>query len=193
MNENVNLNSQQVFETKIIQTKILLYARDQNWLFYHSYCENIHLTVTNIKERDKYYIFIFSYGVYILPSRNIFYFKSKTLKSDVNILIGKVWTASDWLSSILTSNFCDKIKRNSSNLYSRISTIVWLNHVSFNEAIGEKARRELENKAAFLNAASNKTAAVQPLASHLTNYQYKTSKICYMKDTVKTNSQTTLS
>ena len=66
----------------------------------------------------------------------------------------------------------------------RVSPIVWLHHLDFNESPGEKAGRELLKDAVcgfkqILEVTPDKTTAVQPLTTHLTNYPSKTSKICW--------------
>ena len=63
---------------------------------------------------------------------------------------------------------------------SRVSTILWLHHLDFNEVIGEKARWEPHKDAEgcfqqILKAGTpHQTAAVQPLASRLTSHSNKT-------------------
>ena len=62
-----------------------------------------------------------------------------------------------------------------------VGTTIWLYHLDFKEMSGEKARCALHKDATccfeqILEAASYKTATVQPLTSHLTNHPSKTSK-----------------
>ena len=57
-------------------------------------------------------------------------------------------------------------------------------HMDANKTHKEKARLELHKNAAncleqILEATSQKTAAIQPLASHLTNHSRKTNKTCW--------------
>ena len=64
-----------------------------------------------------------------------------------------------------------------------VSTIAWLNHLDFNEMLEEKARWEPHKDATcyleqILKTIPNKTAAVRPLTSYLTNHQNKTNKTC---------------
>ena len=62
-----------------------------------------------------------------------------------------------------------------------VGTTVWMHHLDFNETLGEKASWELNNAACsfyqIMETAPNKTVAVQPLASHLTNNMSKMTKI----------------
>ena len=58
--------------------------------------------------------------------------------------------------------------------YNCVSTIVWLHHLDSNEIHGEKTNSKLHKDTSccfeqILEAASYKTAAVQPLTSYLTN------------------------
>ena len=55
-----------------------------------------------------------------------------------------------------------------------VSTIVWLHHMEFNEALGEKARHELYKNAMCcfeqtLGATTHKTAAQCPFTTHITH------------------------
>ena len=69
---------------------------------------------------------------------------------------------------------------------SYVPTTVWLHHLGTNEMHGKKAWWELHKDAAccfeqILEASPLKTAAVQPLTSHLANHISKMSKTCWHK------------
>ena len=62
--------------------------------------------------------------------------------------------------------------------YVRVSTILWLHHLEFNETHGEKYKWELYEDDAYcfiqiLEAVLYKTTAVQLLTSYLTNHPSK--------------------
>ena len=88
-------------------------------------------------------------------------------ESDVNTNIGKVWTVINY-KEILS------LWQNKAEIL-HITSISWLHLKNFNQVLREKARWELHKNVAYcfaqvLEAALNKTAAVQPLASHLTRH-----------------------
>ena len=97
-------------------------------------------------------------------------------ESNVNIYKGKAWTA---IKRLTTPRKFWWIKMIFLLRCSCVSTIEWLYCFNFNKA----ARWELLKDSAcyfkqILEATPNKTAAVQPLTSHLTNHPSNTSKIC---------------
>ena len=60
--------------------------------------------------------------------------------------------------------------------YSRISTIVWLHHLVFNKALGEKATSEQYKDTVYCLEQILWRTPVRSLASHLTNQPSKTNK-----------------
>ena len=68
---------------------------------------------------------------------------------------------------------------------SRVSTILWLHHMDFDETLVEKVRWELHKDAVgcseqILERAPYKTAAVWSLTSDLTNYMSKMNKTLWV-------------
>ena len=68
--------------------------------------------------------------------------------------------------------------------YGSVSTIVRMRHLYSNETLREKARWGLyKNSTCWFQqipeATPNKTAAVRPLSSHLTNYLNQTNETCW--------------
>ena len=95
-------------------------------------------------------------------------------ESDVNIVIGKAWTAIDRLMIIWKSDISDKIK-------GKLFQVVLCQEYYMVKILGEKARWEQHKDAAccfkqILEAATNKIAAIWSLTSHLANYSRKMSK-----------------
>ena len=94
---------------------------------------------------------------------------------DVNLSIEKAWTAIESLPIIWKSDLSDKIKRDF------FQAVPWMHHVNSYETHREKARWVLHKNAGsyfeqILKAAPNKTTAIWPITSHLTNHPRKTNK-----------------
>ena len=101
-------------------------------------------------------------------------------ETNINMRIEKVWTVIDRLSSIWKSKVFDKIKR------SRVSTIVWLNHLSLKEQIGGKPIWELHKDVVCcfkqtLEVAPFKISVVWQLGSYFTNHPSKTNLMLWLQ------------
>ena len=95
-------------------------------------------------------------------------------ETDVNICQTKAWTAIDRLSIIWNLN-SNRIKQVLFSSCGCVSTAVWVHHLDANKTHGKKARRKLHKNGTccfkqILEPTLYKTAAVQPLTSHPTNY-----------------------
>ena len=96
------------------------------------------------------------------------------LGSDVSIWLAKVWTVIHRLSIIWKSGLSDEIMGflKSSGC---VNTTLWMHQMDADKMHREKARQELYKNAVsyikgILESKLNKTAAVQPLTSHLKNH-----------------------
>ena len=81
------------------------------------------------------------------------------------------------------------LRTNKTWIHPRYNTMTWLQHLGFNEMLGEKARWKLHTDAGcyleqIQEIASYKTATVWPLTSHLTNHPSKTCKTSWTLVTV---------
>ena len=87
-------------------------------------------------------------------------------EKDVNICVGKTWTASDRLLIIWKSDLSDKIRKGILSTGSYVSTTVWLHHLDINKILRKNARLELHKYAVLKNPGSF-TLKDKQLYSHL--------------------------